>query len=67
MRGVFGVCSILLLSLMPGDLVEGDGLEEIAWPEGSNAYDNMVSMTQFGYRKIDTSANENNRNWIASE
>ena len=67
MRGVLWVCSILLLSLMPGELVESDGLEEIAWPEGSNAYDNMVSMTQFGYRKIDTSANENNRNWIASE
>ncbi len=38
-----------------------------AWPEGSTAYDNMVSMTQFGYRKIDTNANENARNWIAEE
>jgi len=38
-----------------------------AWPEGSAAYDNMVSMAQFGYRRIDTSANENARNWIAEE
>ena len=38
-----------------------------AWPEGSAAYDNMVSMTQFGYRKIDTTENENARNWIAEE
>jgi len=37
------------------------------WPEGVNAYDNMVSMTNFGYRKIDTAANENARNWIAGE
>jgi len=37
------------------------------WPEGSAAYDNMVSLTQFGYRQIDTNANENARNWIAEE
>jgi PAT family beta-lactamase induction signal transducer AmpG len=37
------------------------------WPEGSAAYDNMVTMTQFGYRRIDTQANENARNWIAEE
>jgi acetylornithine deacetylase/succinyl-diaminopimelate desuccinylase-like protein len=24
-------------------------------------------MTQFGYRKIDTTANENSRNWIAAQ
>ena len=38
-----------------------------AWPEGSNAYDNMVSMADFGYRQIDSTANINARNWIASE
>ncbi len=38
-----------------------------AWPEGEVAYDNMISMTEFGYRKIDTAANENARNWIAEE
>ena len=37
------------------------------WPEGSAAYDNMVSMANFGYRRIDTNANENARNWIAEE
>ena len=44
----------------------GDEMPD-AWPEGSTAYDNMVTMTQFGYRKIDTTANENARNWIAEE
>ncbi|HJM19582.1 MAG TPA: M28 family peptidase [Candidatus Thalassarchaeaceae archaeon] len=43
-----------------------DGIPE-SWPEGSAAYDNMVTMTQFGYRRIDTQANENARNWIAEE
>jgi len=38
-----------------------------AWPEGASAYDNMISMTEFGYRKIDTEANQNARNWIATE
>ncbi|MEJ6653215.1 MAG: hypothetical protein QNL55_02490, partial [Euryarchaeota archaeon] len=37
------------------------------WPEGSSAYDNLVTMTQFGYRKIDTTENENSRNWIAAQ
>lgn len=37
------------------------------WPQGDNAYDNLVTMTQFGYRQIDTTANENARDWIASE
>ncbi len=41
--------------------------EPPAWPEGSVAYDNMVQMADFGYRKIDTEANINARNWIASE
>lgn len=47
-----------------------DGVDDAmpdAWPEGSTAYDHMVTMTQFGYRKIDTTANENARNWIADE
>ncbi len=41
--------------------------EPTAWPEGSAAYDNMVQMADFGYRQIDTQANFNARNWIASE
>ncbi len=42
-------------------------VEPPAWPEGSAAYDNMVEMANFGYRKIDTQANFNARNWIADE
>lgn len=38
-----------------------------AWPEGSAAYDNMVAMADFGYRKIDTQANFAARDWIAEE
>ena len=37
------------------------------WPEGSAAYDHMVTMTEFGYRRIDTQANFDARNWVASE
>ena len=42
-------------------------VEPPAWPEGSAAYDNMVEMANFGYRKIDTQENFNARNWIADE
>ena len=67
--------SLLLLAGFPGDLVRSDDdatvvevmHEPPAWPEGSNAYDNMVSMTQFGYRRIDTQSNMAARNWIAEE
>lgn len=44
-----------------------NGVMPEVWPSGENAYDNMVEMTNFGYRKIDTNANENARNWIADE
>jgi len=37
------------------------------WPVGSSAYDNMVSMANFGYRQIDTNANFAARDWIADE
>ena len=47
--------------------VQAPSEEAPDWPEGSTAYDNMVEMTNFGYRKIDTEANMNARNWIASE
>jgi Zn-dependent M28 family amino/carboxypeptidase len=62
----------LLLASMQGSLVTTSTAEIgkndfTVWPEGNNAYDNMVQMTEFGYRKIDTSANENARNWIASQ
>ena len=63
--------SLSLLSMatlaapMPYEGVD-DGVPE-SWPEGSNAYDNMVSMADFGYRQIDSTANINARNWIASE
>ena len=60
---------LLLSSCVPGNLqqvtIQSDSPPD--WPEGEAAYENMVSMTDFGYRKIDTTANENTRNWIASE
>ena len=60
---------LLLSSCVPGNIQEDAVQSESPpdWPEGESAYDNMVSMTNFGYRKIDTTANENARNWVASE
>ena len=63
---------IFLLSFLQGSINnqiqnESSAPEVTDWPEGSNAYDNLVTMTQFGYRKIDTTANENSRNWIATQ
>jgi len=68
-RTALFVLILLVITGLPGELeyTEVQIEEPPAWPEGSSAYDNMVSMTQFGYRRIDTSANENARNWIASE
>ena len=68
-NGKFLLMLALFLSiLLPGDL-ELNEVQETppSWPEGSTAYDNMATMANFGYRKIDTPANENSRNWIASE
>ena len=74
MRGQSTACIMLMLLLtsMQGNLVNSSEIvttetDFTEWPEGGNAYDNMVQLTQFGYRKIDTTANENARNWIASE
>ena len=63
------VLTLLLTALLPGNLMPVEVQQETppAWPEGSNAYDNMVSMADFGYRQIDSTANINARNWIASE
>jgi len=63
---------IFLLSFLQGSIGnqiqnESTAPEVEDWPEGSTAYDNLVTMTQFGYRKIDTTANENSRNWIATQ
>ena len=67
-HGIALVFVMLLTTCTPGNLMDLDSQETPpAWPEGSEAYDNMVTMTEFGYRKIDTAANENSRNWIASE
>ncbi len=68
-RTALFVLILLIITGLPGEIeyTEVQIEEPPAWPEGSAAYDNMVSMTQFGYRRIDTSANENARNWIASE
>ena len=63
------LATLLAASLsLTGSLASVSQTEEPpAWPQGNEAYDNMVQMTTFGYRKIDTSANENARNWIAEE
>jgi Zn-dependent M28 family amino/carboxypeptidase len=60
---------LLLSSCVPGNIQETEIQIEppTVWPEGEAAYDNMVEMANFGYRRIDTPANENARNWIASE
>ena len=60
---------LFLSTSLPGNIqdVEAQSEEAPDWPEGEAAYDNMVTMANFGYRKIDTTANENARNWIASE
>ena len=69
--GVLVILTLLMLALTPlspaGAEIEVMQESPPDWPEGSSAYDNMVSMTQFGYRKIDTQANVNARNWIAEE
>jgi Zn-dependent M28 family amino/carboxypeptidase len=74
MRSQSAACIMLMLLLisMQGSIVNSSEIaitetDFTEWPEGGNAYDNMVQLTQFGYRKIDTTANENARNWIASE
>lgn len=36
-------------------------------PDAANVYDNTGSMAGFGYRQIDTQANQNGRDWIASQ
>ncbi len=71
-RMVLFILFIFLLSFLQGSIgnpVKNESLapEVTDWPEGSTAYDNLVTMTQFGYRQIDSTANENARDWIASE
>lgn len=68
-RRVLLVLALLLMSSLPGSLGTTEVQQEAppAWPDGGAAYDNMVQMTDFGYRKIDTQANVDARNWIASE
>ena len=69
-RRTLALVLVLLSSvLLTGTLtkLQTSQVEPNAWPDGSAAYDNMVEMTEFGYRKIDSAANENARNWIASE
>ena len=68
-HSVLLILTLLLTALLPGEIVPVELQQETppAWPEGSNAYDNMVSMANFGYRQIDSTANINARNWIASE
>lgn len=64
------LCVCLVLTTLP--LSGNIGLQVVeeeppAWPEGSVAYDNMVEIANFGYRRIDTNANQNARDWIAAQ
>jgi Zn-dependent M28 family amino/carboxypeptidase len=63
------VLACLLVAGFPGEIapVKVQQTEPSDWPDGGAAYENMVSMTQFGYRRIDTQSNEDGRNWIAAE
>jgi len=61
------VLQIMLSSTVAKESSDSQFSEQEAWPDGSRAYDNMVQMADFGYRQIDTQANINARNWIASE
>ena len=47
---------LFLSTSLPGNIqdVEAQSEEAPDWPEGEAAYDNMVTMANFGYRKIDT-------------
>ena len=66
-----GTCLALLLlccSLSGSIGVQQEPASEPpAWPDGGDAYDDMATMAGFGYRRIDTQANENARNWISEE
>ena len=69
-RGGFLLMLTLFLSvLLPGDIELNEVQIETppTWPEGSDAYDNMATLANFGYRRIDSVSNENARNWIADE
>ena len=67
-RALLMALMLAITFTLSGNLASQQAEEEpTAWPEGSSAYDNMAQMASFGYRKIDTSANENARNWIAEE
>ena len=55
-------------SLIPASTPKVDASSEPpAWPEGGAAYDNVATLAGFGYRKVDTTANSNARDWIAEE
>jgi len=59
---------LLVLALLPINASSFDAKQQQSeWPQGSNAYDNMLQLTDFGYRKIDTQANYDARAWIADE
>ena len=73
-RYAMSLTLLMLASVLSGSLgaptaADEDTVADEApdWPAGSAAYDNMVSLTQFGYRRIDTSANENARDWLVEQ
>ena len=58
---------ILVALLLPPVVCNTSAQSPEAWPEGEKAYDGMISLTDFGYRRIDTAPNFLARDWIADE
>ena len=70
-RAVSLVLLLLVPALLAGSIASTPDIQQqvepSAWPDGGAAYDNMQQLANFGYRRIDTMANENGRDWIVTE
>ena len=70
-RAVSLVLLLLVPTLLAGSIASPPDIQQqvepSAWPDGGAAYDNMQQLANFGYRRIDTMANENGRDWIVTE
>ena len=56
---------MLIALCLPGNLAVPDAQSEVPPAGQKGSADNMVSMSDFGYRQIDSAANENARNWLS--
>jgi len=70
-RAVTLALLLLVPTLMAGSIASTPDIQQqvepAEWPDGGAAYDNMQQLANFGYRRIDTMANENGRDWIVTE